>query len=180
LSGGGSRICLGVITGPHGVRGAVRVKSFAAVPEDVAAYGPLEDESGARRFELSLAGTGKGVVLARIAGIGDRDAAEALRGTRLYVARAALPAPAADEFYHADLVGLTAVLRDGVVLGEVKAVLSYGAGDSLELRRPDGKVLLVPFTRAAVPEVDVAAGRVVIEPPAGLLEDAVEPPGGVN
>jgi len=164
------RICVGVITGAQGVRGAVRIKSFTAAPEDVAAYGPVADEAGERSFDLRAVGRAKGVVIATIAGIADRDAAERLKGVRLYVARAKLPAPGEEEYYHADLIGLAAVLKDGTVLGRVRAVHEYGAGDSIEVLRDDGGTVLVPFTRAAVPEIDLAAGLVVIDPPDGLLD----------
>jgi 16S rRNA processing protein RimM len=165
-----TRVCLGVVTGPHGVRGLVRVKTFTAEPEGIAAYGPLEDEAGTRRFAIELVGKAKGVVLARLAGIADRDAAEELKGLRLYVRREALPPPEEEEFYHADLIGLAAELEDGSVLGRVAAVHEYGAGDSLELVRPGGQVVMVPFTRAIVPTVDVAGGRLVVVPPPGLLD----------
>jgi 16S rRNA processing protein RimM len=164
------RVCVGVIVGAQGVRGAVRVKPFTAEPAAVAGYGPVEDEAGKRRFELRLVGQAKGVVVATLAGIGDRNAAEALRGVRLYVPRDALPPPEKEEWYHADLLGLAAVLRDGTALGRVKAVHEFGAGDSLEIERPAAASVMVPFTRAAVPVVDVAGGRVVIDPPEGLFE----------
>lgn len=168
---GGARICLGVVTGAQGVRGAVRIKPFTARPEDVAGYGPVEDEAGRRSFTLRLVGRAKGVVIGKIAGIEDRDAAAALKGMQLYVARSALPPPEAEEYYHADLLGLAAVLRDGRVLGQVRAVHDFGAGDSLEIAREGAASVLVPFTRAAVPVVDIAGGRVVVDPPAGLLEE---------
>lgn len=160
-----ARVLVGVIVGAHGVRGAVRIKPFTAEPAAIAAYGPLEDETGTRRFEISLVGEGKGVVIATLKGIGDRNAAEALKGLRLYVARAALPPPGEEEFYHADLIGLAAVRRDGTLLGRVCAVHDFGAGDSLELALADGGTLLVPFTKAVVPEIDVAGGKLVVEPP---------------
>ena len=147
----------------------VRIKSFTAVPEDVARYGPVEDESGRRRFTLEILGAVKGVLLARIAGIDDRDQAEALRGLRLYLPRAALPAPDEEEYYHADLVGLTAVLPDGTPIGQVRAIHDFGAGDVIEIARPEAPPALVPFTRAIVPVVDLAAGRLVVDPPPGLL-----------
>jgi 16S rRNA processing protein RimM len=170
------RVCVGVVTGAHGVRGAVRLKSFTAEPPDVARYGPLEDESGARQFKLQVIGSAKGVLLATVAGVGDRDHAEALRGLRLYVPRAALPPPAEDEFYHADLLGLTAGLADGNVIGEVHAVHDFGAGDMLEIVRAQGPPVMVPFTRAVVPIVDLAAGRLVIDPPPGLIAPIKEDP----
>jgi 16S rRNA processing protein RimM len=165
------RVCLGVVTAAHGVRGAVKVKSFAQRPKDVAAYGPLEDEDGAARFTLRVIGPAKAdVVIAKLSGIDDRDTADALRGARLYLPREALPAPAEEEYYHADLIGLAAVLGDGARLGEVRAVHDFGAGDTLEIARPEGQPVMVPFTRAIVPVVDMAAGRLVVDPPEGLLD----------
>jgi 16S rRNA processing protein RimM len=153
------------------VRGAVRIKSFTEVPGDIARYQPVEDEAGQRRFELRLVGTAKGVVIAQIPGVDDRDQAEALRGLRLYLARAALPETAADEYYHADLIGLEAVLDDGTPVGRVRAIYDFGAGDTLELVRSGGPPVLVPFTRAVVPLVEPARGRLVLDPPPGLLDD---------
>lgn len=169
-----ARICLGIITGVHGIKGWVRVKSFTAEPEAIAAYGPLEDESGARRFAIELVGAGKGVLLAQIAGIDDRDAAERLKGLRLYVQRAVLPPPEEGEFYEADLIGLAALLEDGTRFGTVRAVNDFGAGASLEIEDAAGKTVVVPFTAAAVPVVDVAGKRVVVVPPAGLLDAPVK------
>jgi 16S rRNA processing protein RimM len=161
---------VGVIVGAHGVRGAVRVKPFTAEPASVGAYGPVEDEAGTRRFALRVVGEGKGVVIATVKGVEDRNAAEALKGLRLYIARAALPAPAADEFYHADLIGLEAVTPTGERLGRVRAVHDFGAGDSLELDLDAGGTLLVPFTKAAVPEIELAAARLVVDPPEELMD----------
>jgi 16S rRNA processing protein RimM len=166
-----SRVCVGAITGPQGVRGAVRIKSFTENPEGVAGYGPVENEGGDRRFELHLTGSAKGVLVARIAGVEDRDQAAALRGTRLYLPRSALPRTGADEYYHADLLGLEAVLGDGTPVGRVRAIHDFGAGDTLELARPGAPPVMVPFTRAVVPVVDPAAGRLVLAPPPGLLDD---------
>jgi 16S rRNA processing protein RimM len=165
------RVLMGVITGAHGLRGLLRVKSFAAEADGISAYGPLEDEGGARRFALEHVGAAKGVLIMRLGGVSDRDAAEALKGVRLYLPRAALPEPGEEEYYHADLVGLEARLTDGTALGRVKAVHEFGAGDSLEVERPDGRTLFVPFTTAVVPEVDIKAGRLVIDPPDGLLDN---------
>ena len=164
------RVCVGVVAGAHGVRGAVKIKSFTAAPEDVARYGPLEDVSGERQFSLRLVGAGKGVVIGHLTGIADRNRAEAARGLRLYLSRAALPPTEEDEYYHADLIGLAAVLTDGTPVGAVRAVHDFGAGDTLEIDRPDAPSVLVPFTRAIVPSVDLAAGRLVLEPPDGLLD----------
>ena len=164
------RVCLGVVTGAHGVQGAVRIKSFTEAPEDIARYGSLTDDTGARSFDLHLVGAAKGVVIARFAGIDDRNQAEALRGLRLYLPRAALPATTAEEYYHADLIGLEAVLGDGTPVGRVRAIHDFGAGDTLELARPGAPPLMVPFTRAVVPVVEPAAGRLVLDPPPGLLD----------
>jgi 16S rRNA processing protein RimM len=171
------RVCLGVITGAHGVKGAVRIKSFTAEPADIAHYGPLEDESGARQFRLRMIGNAKGVLIGELAGIADRDHAEALRGLRLYLRREALPSPGEDEYYHADLIGLAAVLADGTLLGHVRAVYDFGAGaDALEIERQQDPPVMVPFTRAVVPVVDVERGRLVIDPPPGLLAPIKEDP----
>ena len=159
------RLCVGVIAGAHGVRGLVKIKSFTEDPANLTAYGALTDESGARRYQVAVTGRAKGVLLARIEGVGDRDAARALSGARLYVARAALPEPEDEEYYHADLIGLAVEDRAGAPLGRVAAVQNFGAGDILEIERPDQGTLLVPFTKAAVPLVDPAGGRVVVEPP---------------
>ncbi len=159
------RVCVGIIAGAHGVRGLVKIKSFTENPTDLAAYGPITDETGARRFEVTVTGRTKDVLLARVQGVADRDAAQALRGTHLYAARAALPELEEEEYYHADLIGLSAEDRAGRPLGKVAAVYNFGAGDILEIARPDGSLLDVPFTRAVVPVVDLAAGRLVIEPP---------------
>jgi 16S rRNA processing protein RimM len=171
-SAAANRVCLAVIGAPHGVQGAVRIKSFTDEPEAVARYGALEDEAGERQFKLQVIGAAKGdgMVIAKLAGVTDRDRAVALRGLRLYLPRAALPPPGDDEFYYADLVGLAAVLEDGASLGTVVAVHDFGAGDLLEIGREQGQPVLVPFTRAAVPVVDLAAAKVVIAPPEGLFD----------
>jgi len=170
MSAAEKRVCVGVVAGAHGVRGAVKIKSFTAEPKDVAGYGLLEDESGQERFSLRLVGEAKGVLIGWLSGVADRDRAEALRGLRLYLSRAALPPTDEDEFYHADLIGLDAVLADGTPLGQVKAVHDFGAGDTLEIERPERPPAMVPFTRAVVPIVDLEAGRLVIDPPPGLLD----------
>ena len=164
--GEGAWICLGAIAGAHGVRGLVKIKSFTQKPADLTAYGPLGDETGNRRFEIAVTGQAKGLLVARIAGIADRDAAQALRGVRLYVARAALPEPEdAEEFYQADLIGLAAEDPQGRPLGKIASVENYGAGDYIEIARPEGEPLLIPFNKAAVPLIDLEGGRVVVDPP---------------
>ncbi len=165
------RVCVGAVAGAFGVRGEVRLKSFCAAPEDIGAYGPLSTEDGGRSFDVRLTGAVKGGFSARLSGIATKQEADALRGTRLYAPRAALPDLPDDEFYHADLIGLDALDTGGRRIGRVAAVLNHGAGDLLELRGPDLKTAaLVPFTREIVPTVDLAAGRVIIDAPDGLLD----------
>lgn len=167
------RVCLGVITGARGLRGDLWVKAFTADPSNLDAYGPLTDESGVRTFRLRVVEPGGERVLARIDGITDRTAAEQLKGTELYIARAALPPAGDDEFYYADLICLDAhiIAPDGAVKseGRVRAVHDFGGGSVLEVATSELGDLLVPFTRAAVPEVDLVGGRVVIALLPGLL-----------
>jgi len=165
------RILVGAVAGAHGVRGEVKIKSFTEQVRDVAAYGPVEDEGGTRRFAIKIRGEAKGLVIASLDGVGDRNAAEALKGLRLYVPRAALGkkpkrAPkGTDRWFVADLVGLAAVDTKGEALGTVKNVANYGAGDILEVTTATGDTQLFAFTKRTVPEVDIANGRVVIDPP---------------
>ena len=167
-----SLVCLGAIAGAHGIKGLVRLKSFTARAQDIAAYGPLQDAHGARRFELTLVGSSRGAMIARINGVDDRTAAERLKGEKLFVARDRLPPTATGEFYHTDLIGLTAEQQDGAPLGRIIAVYDFGGGPSLEIERAAGGSVLVPFTTHVVPAVDIEGGRVVVVPPAGLLETA--------
>ena len=155
-------VCLGRIVGAHGVRGIVRVQSYAANPNDLTAYGALSDASGARRFAVSVTGHVKGLLLACIEGVDDRNAAEALRGTDLHIARAALPPTEGEEFYHVDLLGLRAENAEGDALGQVSAIHDHGAGPIVEIQPPDGPSTLVPFTREHVPAIDIEAGRMVV------------------
>jgi 16S rRNA processing protein RimM len=164
-------ICVGAVAGAHGVRGGVRIKPFTHAPEGVAAYGKVRDESGNRVFDLRLTGKAKGVVLAKLSGVETREAAEALKGLRLYVDRSLLPPADADEFYHADLIGLPVEDAEGRPLGVVHALHDFGAGDLLEVKTNAAKLVVLPFTEAVVPVVDVAVGRVVVVPPPGLMDD---------
>jgi len=167
----GARILVGEIGRPHGVRGLVKLRSFTADPAAIAEYGPLTDEAGVRRFGITLLAEG----LARVEGVADRDAAARLTGTRLYAERDRLPPPDEEEYYLADLIGLRAETEAGEGLGVVRAVEDHGAGAFLVLEGPPGDATerLVPFTRAAVPVVDLAGGRVVVSPP----DEIVVPPG---
>lgn len=166
------RVLLAEIVGVHGVRGLVKLKTYTGQPEAVVEYGPLTDGDG-REIGLEIRGRHKAGLLAAVRGIGDRDAARRLQGTRLFVPRAALPPldGQEDEFYYADLVGLAVRLGDGDVVGEVASVQDFGAGDALEVRlRDSADTVIVPFTREVVPEVDVRKGYLVIDPPQGLLD----------
>ncbi|MEM7498439.1 MAG: ribosome maturation factor RimM [Pseudomonadota bacterium] len=158
-------VCVGAIAGAFGVQGEVRLKSFCAVAEDVAAYGPVTSEDGARQFKIRITRPVKGGLAARLTGVATREEAEALKGVRLHVARTRLPRLPDDEFYHADLIGLAVQDTGGAPLGRVHAIHDHGAGDVLEVRG-EGPALLLPFTRWAVPTVDLAAGLLVADPPA--------------
>ena len=161
----GARICLGQIGAPHGVRGEVRLHSFTANPTAIATYGPLETEDG-RVFKIESLRPAKHAFVAKLSGVADRDTAERLANTKLYVPRERLPEPAeANEFYHADLIGLRAVDNDGRECGTVVAVHNFGAGDIIEIAPASGATMLLPFSNAVVPTVDIAGGRVVIELP---------------
>lgn len=173
-----SRVLLGVIGRPHGVRGLAHVLSYTDPPAALTGYGVLEAEDG-RAFTLRWHGEGVAAITEIQAGaavpVADRTAAERLVNLRLFIPRARLAAPAAEEYYLADLIGLAAVDPGGAALGEVVAVHDYGAGASLEIARPEAAPLLVPFTRAAVPEVDPAGGRVVVAMPDEIVVAGEEP-----
>ncbi len=159
----GGRIVVGVIAGAYGVQGEVRLKSFCAAPADIAAYGPLTTADG-RSFTVRLTRPVAGGYGARLTGISTKEQADALHGTELFADRRKLPRLPDDEFYHADLIGLPVHDPGGALIGHVRAVLNHGAGDILEVQGPKAAILL-PFTRATVPTVDLAAGRIVADPP---------------
>ncbi len=163
-------VCVGAIAGAFGVRGEARLKSFCADPAAIADYAPLVTEDG-RSFGVTLLRPLQGAFAARLTGVATREAAEALKGTRLYAPRARLPALADDEYYHADLIGLAVLDAGGAAVGVVKAVHDHGAGDLIEVARPGGTTALLPFTRAVVPTIDLAGRRIVVDPPPGLLDD---------
>jgi len=175
----GRLILVGRIAGAHGLRGLVKLQSFTGEPAAIGRYGPLLDAAGGRRFEVTVQNLVKGGVVARIAGIDDRNAAEKLRGIELYLPRDALPPAAEGEYYHADLLGLAVELADGRPLGRVQAVENFGAGDLLTIERPGRapgrNTVSLPFTDRVVPVVDLAAGRIVVDPPAGLLDEDTRP-----
>lgn len=168
-------ILLAAIVGAHGLKGEVRVKSFSRNPETLGSYGPLHDEAG-HSFTLKSQRAGsKGEWIARFAEISDRNAAEAAKGVKLYVPRGALPETSGEEYYHADLIGLSAVDTNGVIVGKVVAVHNFGAGDILEISG-EGHEMLISFTRDTVPKIDLAQGRLtVIEPQVTSAGETVGP-----
>jgi 16S rRNA processing protein RimM len=169
------RICVAQIGGAHGIRGEVKLKSFTADPMAVKNYAPLESEDGGTSFEIEALRPGRGYLVARLRGVCDRNAAQRLTHVRLFVRRERLPAPAAEEFYHVDLIGIRAVTTEGHEIGTVQAVHDFGAGDILELRLTEsGATIMLPFTTAFVPEIDIAGGRIVVAPP----QDAQAATGG--
>ncbi len=163
MTGSDSRICVGAIAGAFGVHGEVRLKSFTTEATDISSYGPLSTEDGSRSFTVTLTRPVAGGVGVRLSGVATREQAEALRGVTLWAPRTALPALPDDEFYHADLIGLEVLDTGGKLLGRVKAIYDHGAGDILEVT--GAQTLLLPFTREIVPTVDLAAGRIIVDPP---------------
>jgi 16S rRNA processing protein RimM len=164
------RICVGAIGGAYGVHGEVRIKSFCAVAEDIETYNPLSSEDGTTSFHLAIIRPIKNGFAARIAEVATKEEADALKGTQLFARRDQLPSLPDDEYYHADLIGLDVFDSGGAHLGTVKTVLDHGAGDILEIRRPaSSETVLLPFTLALVPTVDLAAGKIIADPPDGLF-----------
>jgi len=168
-------ICIARIGAPHGVRGAVKLWTFTEDPLAVQAYGPLLTKDGARSFEIASAREAKGHLVATLKGVGSREDAERLNGIELYIARDKLPATEENEYYHADLIGLAAVTSANEPLGRVIAIHNFGAGDIIEIAPPQGSTMLLPFTNAVVPTVDLAAGHVVIELPNEIAGDENDP-----
>jgi len=172
-------VCVGAIAGAYGVRGEVRLKSFCADPEAIADYAPLTSEDGKRSFTVALRGTLKNGLAARLSGISTKEQADALKGLRLFAPRDRLPELPDDEFYHTDLIGLDVFDTGGTRLGRVRAIFDHGAGDLLEIHGPAFKGgLLLPFTLACVPTVDLAGGRIIADPPEGLIGGDDEPEDG--
>ncbi len=164
------KICVGAIGGAYGVRGEVRIKSFCAIADDIETYSPLTTEDGTQQFHLAILRSIKNGFAARIAEVATKEQADALKGTQLFAQRDQLPSLPDDEYYHADLIGLEVYDSGGVQLGRVKTVLDHGAGDLLEIQRPaSSETVLLPFTLSAVPTVDLAAGKIIADPPEGLF-----------
>ena len=166
-----SRIVLGVITGVHGIQGEVKLKSFTADPGAIASYGPL-DASNGTTLEIKSLKVHKGFFRARIEGVTDRNAAEALKGLELSISRDRLPEPEQDEVYHTDIVGLSVVDTTGAEIGTAVGVVDFGAGELLELKLQDIKsTVLIPFNTQTVPDINLDAGTLTINPPDGLLDN---------
>ncbi|ABA06034.1 16S rRNA processing protein RimM [Nitrobacter winogradskyi Nb-255] len=168
-----ARVCVARIGAAHGLRGEVRLWTFTEDPMSVTRYGPLSTKDGARQLEVSHARAASDHLIATLTGVTTREEAERLNGTELYVARDKLPETDEGEFYHADLIGLAAFDAAGTALGTVAAIHNFGAGDIIEIAPARGPTLMLPFTDAVVPIVDIAGGRVVIEAPAEI--DGEEP-----
>jgi 16S rRNA processing protein RimM len=164
-------ICVARIGAAHGVRGAVKLWTFTEDPLAVKHYGPLTTKDGARQFEVTHVREAKDHLVATLKGIATREDAERLNGLELYVARDKLPETDEDEYYHADLIGLAAVNAADEPLGRVVAIHNFGAGDIIEIAPAKGATMLLPFTTAVVPTVDLAGGRVVIELPQEIEGD---------
>jgi 16S rRNA processing protein RimM len=169
-------ICVARIGAPHGVRGAVKLWTFTEDPLAVKRYGPLATRDGARSFEVTEVREAKDHLVATLKGVVTREDAARLNGVELYIAREKLPATAADEYYHADLIGLAAVNGADQPIGRVTAIHNFGAGDIIEIAPPSGATMLLPFTNAVVPIVDIAGGRVVIELPGEIDGDDANSP----
>ena len=166
-------MCVGRIGAAHGARGEVKLWSFTADPMAIKDYGALATEDGKRTFTIETLRPGKDFLVARLSGVTDRTAAEKLGNLDLYIARDRLPPAEADEFYHADLIGLTAIGTDGRELGTVIAIHNFGASDLIEMRPTQGgATVMLPFTEAIVPVVDIAGGRIVVDPPEGTFRDS--------
>ena len=162
------KVCLGAITGSYGVRGEARVKSFCADPTAIGDYGPLSDEAGTKSWTLTITRPVKEGFAIRLSGVTSKEQADALKGTRLYAPRTALPALPDDEFYYSDLIGLDVFDTGGQKIGRVNAVYDHGAGDILGIASQGGGTMLLPFTRDAVPTIDLASRRVIIDPPGSV------------
>ena len=169
----GAQICVARIGAAHGVRGAVKLWTFTEDPMAVMHYGPLTTGDGSRKFEFANVREAKGHLVATLKGVATREDAERLNGIELYIPRDRLPATEAGEYYHADLIGLAAVNAANEPIGRVLAIHNFGAGDIIEIAPPSGPTLLLPFTNAVVPTVDLAGGRVVIELPQEIEGDDV-------
>lgn len=158
-----SNVCLAEILAPHGVRGAVRLKSFTKDPLSLFDYPQLFDAQGVPYKIKYFASKQNGVFVVTINGVTTCDAAELLRGVKLYVKRSDLPSPPEDEFYYTDMIGLSVITTKGEVVGIVSTVQNFGAGDLLEVKTSSGKLYTVPFTKEAVPQIDVDKGELVID-----------------
>ena len=168
-------ILLAAVIGAQGLKGAVKVKTFTADPDALSRYGALHDRSG-KRYEITAFRMAKpGEAVMSFKGVGDRNAAEALKGIELFVARDALPQTDEDEFYHADLIGLEAFDAEGRLVGRVAAIHNFGASDVIAIVRSDGDEVLLAFTKETVPQIDIRGGRLMIAVPEDDEADGPHP-----
>ena len=162
---------MGMIVSPQGIRGHFKVKPFTATPKSLSAYGPVTTDNGQRLTLQILSVNSKGLAIVRAKGMDTRDAAEALRGVTLYVARESLPKPNDGEFYHADLLGMVVKTQDGAPLGNLLAIHDFGAGEVAELAPSKGSTIMVPFGGDRLIAVDMAAKELCLSVPEGLFDD---------
>ena len=165
-------ICVGIVTGPHGIKGGVKIKSFTELPETIGTFETLTDETGSSSYKITIKQIIKDQLIATIAEVDDRNKAETFRGLKLYIYDKDLPSIGEEEFYHSHIVGLRVSLLKGDSFGFVSSVQNFGAGDLLEISDHDKKQFYIPFTKDIVPTIDIAAGYITIDPPAGMLENA--------
>jgi len=171
-TGSVERVCLGAVAGAHGMHGGVRMIPFTAEPEAIGDYGDLITEDGARTFGVTVVRRlPRGQILVQLVGVDNRTTAEGLKGTKLFVPRDSLPPTGEGEYYHADLIGMTACTTDRIPFGIVAAVHNFGGGDMLEIAIVSGSSIMIPFTPDAVPDIDIEGGTAIINPPQGLLEE---------
>ena len=156
------KVCLGAIVGVHGIKGEVKVKSFTAVDRDIDKYGELEDETGSRKFSVKVVGHSKDLLRVKVKGCDDRNTAETLIGTGLYVSRTLLPDLHDEEFYHTDLIGLEVRDNSANVIGTVNALYNFGAGDIIEIQVKNGGLEMLPFTKQYVPTINIKDGYIIV------------------
>ena len=166
-----NRICVGTVTGPHGLKGDVKLKSYTENPKDVAAFGPVTDKSGKQSFEIRIISAKQKGLVVELSGVRGREAAEAIGGTDLYMSRDLLPELEEDEFYYSDLIGLPVEHQNGEAIGVVSLVDNYGAGEVMEVDLKDGGTEMFQMSREVVPEIDLKNGRVVVNPPIAIYAD---------
>ncbi|MEE2745718.1 MAG: ribosome maturation factor RimM [Pseudomonadota bacterium] len=166
-----NRICVGVVTGPHGLNGAVKIKSYMVSKEDIAAFGPVTDKTGKSTYNVQLKSSNNRNLIAELSGVEDRDASESIVGTELYLPRNVLPKLADNEFYYSDLLGLTVTDTEGQLIGKISLIDNYGAGEVMEVNLKEGGTRMFRMSREVVPEINLRKGQVIINPPDEIIAD---------